>query len=135
MAVNWEEKILSSFKKFQGAFSMIALTKNKLIAFRDTYGFRPLVLGQLNGSYIVCSETCALDTVGAKFIRSVSLGEVVTIDEKGINVVGKLVPQKSFCLFEYVYLARPDSIFNKQLVHQVRQRSGEILAHESPIGG
>ncbi|MEK7109997.1 MAG: amidophosphoribosyltransferase [Patescibacteria group bacterium] len=132
---NWEEKIFSSFKKFQGAFSMIALTKNKLIAFRDTYGFRPLVLGQLNGSYIVCSETCALDTVGAKFVREVAPGEIVAIDEKGVYTVGKVPSsKKSFCLFEYVYLARPDSIFNKQLVHQVRQRSGEILSYESPVG-
>ena len=132
---NWEEKILSSFKKFKGAFSMVALTKNKLIVFRDTYGFRPLVLGKLNGSYIACSETCALDTVGATFIREVAPGEIITIDEKGICVVGKVgSSKKSFCIFEYVYLARPDSIFNRQLVHQVRQRSGEILAHESPIG-
>ena len=132
---NWEEKILNSFSKFMGAFSMIALTKNKLIAFRDTYGFRPLVLGKLNGSYIVCSETCALDTVGAKFIREIAPGEIIAIDEKGLTVVGKVrSTRKSFCLFEYVYLARPDSVFNKQLVHQVRQRSGEILAHESPIG-
>ena len=132
---NWEEKILTSFNKFQGAFSMIVLTKNKLIAFRDTYGFRPLVLGKLNESYIACSETCALDTVGAKFIREVAPGEIVVIDEKGIQTVGKVKStKKSFCLFEYVYLARPDSVFNKQLVHQVRQRSGEILAHESPVG-
>jgi amidophosphoribosyltransferase len=131
---NWEEKILSSFKKFQGAFSMVALTKNKLIAFRDTYGFRPLVLGQLNGSYIVCSETCALDTVGAKFIREIAPGEIIAIDEKGIHTVSKIKPaKKSFCLFEYVYLARPDSIFNKQLVHHVRERSGEILSYESPV--
>ena len=132
---NWEEKILSSFNKFQGAFSMISLTKNKLIAFRDTYGFRPLVLGQLNGSYIVCSETCALDTVGAKFIREVAPGEIIVIDEKGVHSFGKIQSDKKrFCLFEFVYLARPDSIFDKQLVHQVRQRSGEILAHESPVG-
>ncbi|MDO9028222.1 MAG: amidophosphoribosyltransferase [Candidatus Roizmanbacteria bacterium] len=132
---NWEEKILSSFKKFQGAFSMVALTKSKLIAFRDTYGFRPLVLGQLNGSYIVCSETCALDTVGAKLIREIAPGEIIVIDEKGIHTVSKIKPaKKSFCLFEYVYLARPDSIFNKQLVHHVRQRSGEILSYESPVG-
>ena len=131
---NWEEKILSSFKKFQGAFSMIILIKNKLIVFRDTYGFRPLVLGKLNGSYIVCSETCALDTVGAKFIREISPGEIVIIDEKGIHLSGKVKSsKKSFCLFEYVYLARPDSIFNKQLVHQVRQRSGELLSYESPV--
>lgn len=132
---NWEEKILSSFEKFKGAFSMVALTKNKLIVFRDTYGFRPLVIGRLNGSYIACSETCALDTVGAKYIRDVVPGEVIIIDNSGMRVVGKVKStKKSFCLFEYVYLARPDSIFNKQLVHQVRQRSGEILAYESPVG-
>ncbi|MBI5123577.1 amidophosphoribosyltransferase [Candidatus Roizmanbacteria bacterium] len=131
---NWEEKILSSFKKFQGAFSMVTLTKNKLIVFRDTYGFRPLVLGRLNGSYITCSETCALDTVGAKYIRDVEPGEVTVIDDSGVRVVGNVrSTKKSFCLFEYVYLARPDSILNKQLVHQVRQRSGELLAHESPV--
>lgn len=132
---NWEEKILSSFEKFQGAFSIVALTADKLIVFRDSYGFRPLVLGRLNGSYIVCSETCALDTVGAKYIRDVAPGEVIIIDETGMHTVGKIKSfKKSFCLFEYVYLARPDSIMNRQLVHQVRQRSGEILAHESPIG-
>ena len=131
---NWEEKILSSFEKFQGAFSMVALTKNKLIVFRDTYGFRPLVLGRLNGSYIACSETCALDTVGAKYIRDVEPGEVTVIDDSGVRVVGNVrSTKKSFCLFEYVYLARPDSILNKQLVHQVRQRSGELLAYESPV--
>lgn len=132
---NWEEKILSAFEKFQGAFSIIALTKNKLIAFRDTFGFRPLILGKLNSAYIVCSETCALDTVGAKFIREIAPGEIISVDEKGIQIIGKIKSsKKSFCLFEYIYLARPDSIFNKQLVHQVRQRSGEILAYESPIG-
>ena len=132
---NWEDKILSAFEKLQGAFSMVTLTKNKLIVFRDTYGFRPLVLGKLNGSYIACSETCALDTVGAKYIRDVLPGEVVVIDDKGIQVAGRIKSaKKSFCLFEYVYLARPDSVLNKQLVHQVRQRSGEILAHESPVG-
>jgi amidophosphoribosyltransferase len=132
---NWEEKILSSFNRFQGAFSIVALTKNKLFAFRDTYGFRPLVLGRLNGSYIVCSETCALDTTGAKYVRDVAPGEMIVIDSLGIRAIGKARSlKKSFCLFEYVYLARPDSIFNKQLVHQVRQRSGELLSHESPIG-
>src|SRR3990167_8246622 len=131
---NWEEKILSSFEKFQGAFSMVALTKNKLIVFRDTYGFRPLVIGKLNGAYVACSETCALDTVGAKYIRDVEPGEVTVIDDSGVRVVGNVrSTKKSFCLFEYVYLARPDSILNKQLVHQVRQRSGELLAHESPV--
>jgi amidophosphoribosyltransferase len=131
---SWEEKILSSFEKLQGAFSMVVLTKNKLIIFRDTYGFRPLVLGKINGSYVVCSETCALDTVGAKYIRDIEPGEVVAIDDSGMHVIGKVKSaKKSFCLFEYVYLARPDSILNKQLVHQVRQRSGELLTYESPV--
>lgn len=132
---NWEDKIFASFKQFQGAFSIVALTKKKLIVFRDTFGFRPLALGRLNGSYIVCSETCALDTIGAKYIRDVAPGEVTVIDDSGIRIVGKIKSiKKRFCLFEYVYLARPDSIVNKQLVHQARQRSGELLAYESPVG-
>ena len=87
---NWEEKFFLLSINFKAPFSMITLTKNKLIAFRDTFGFRPLVLGQLNDSYIVCSETCALDTVGAKFIREIAPGEIIVIDEKGIQVVGKV---------------------------------------------
>lgn len=132
---SWEEKILNSFDQFQGAFSMVALTKNKLIIFRDTYGFRPLVLGRLNGSFIAASETCALDTIGARYVRDVEPGEVIAIDEKGLHEVGRIKTKaKSFCLFEYVYIARPDSILNKQLVHQVRSRSGELLSYEAPVG-
>ena len=131
----WEEKILNSFEKLQGAFSMVALTKNKLLVFRDTFGFRPLVLGKLNGgAYVACSETCALDTIGARYVRDVAPGEVIIVDEKGFTVAGRVKSKrKSFCLFEYVYLARPDSIINKQLVHQVRQRSGELLSYEAPV--
>ena len=115
---------------------MVLMTKNKLIAFRDSYGFRPLVLGKLDGGYIVCSETCALDTVGAKYIRDVKPGEIISIDQNGISSVYKPNGQKrSLCLFEYIYLARPDSILNNELVHQVRQRSGEILSYEAPVAG
>lgn len=131
-----EQKIAHSIESFQGAYSMVLLAKNKLFAFRDPYGFRPLVLGKLNGGYVVCSETCALDTVGAKYIRDVKPGEVVSIDKKGITVVTKISSQKkAFCLFEYIYLARPDSMLNNQLVHQVRQRSGELLSYEAPVAG
>jgi len=131
-----EQKIAYSIRSFQGAYSMVLLAKNKLFAFRDPYGFRPLVLGKFNGGYVVCSETCALDTVGAKYIRDVKPGEVVSIDNKGITVVARISSQKkAFCLFEYIYLARPDSMLNKQLVHQVRQRSGEILSYEAPVAG
>lgn len=131
---SWEEKILMSLKKFNGAFSIVAMTKKKLFAFRDPYGFRPLMLGKLNGGYVVCSETCALDTTGARYIRDVKPGEVIAIDDEGLHeFYVKNEEKKSFCLFEYVYLARPDSIFNNELVHQVRQRSGELLAYEKPV--
>lgn len=129
-----EEKISHSFPQIIGAFSMVMLTEEKLIAFRDPHGFRPLVLGKLNGGYVVCSETCALDTVGAKYIRDVKMGEIISIDKRGIKTINTFSSKrKAFCLFEYVYLARPDSILNKKLVNEVRRRSGEILAHEEPV--
>ncbi|MFH0773578.1 MAG: amidophosphoribosyltransferase [bacterium] len=132
---SWEEKITNAMPQFSGAYSIVAMTKTKLFAFRDPNGFRPLVLGKLNGGYVVCSETCALDTTGARFIRNVKPGEVISIDQEGLHEMGKVKRgNKSFCIFEYVYFARPDSILNKELVHQVRQRSGELLAHEAPVG-
>lgn len=132
---SWEEKIINSLSRFVGAYSIVAMTKKKLFAFRDPYGFRPLALGELNGGFIVSSETCALDTTAARFIRDIKPGEVVSIDTKGLHEVGRIKGEKkSFCIFEYVYLARPDSILNKELVHQVRQRSGELLSHEALVG-
>lgn len=132
---SWEEKIINSIPKFEGAYSIVAMTKTKLFAFRDPYGFRPLVLGKLNGGFIVCSETCALDTTGAIYIRDIKPGEVISIDQTGLHKAGRIKEKKkTFCLFEYVYLARPDTILNKELVHQVRQRSGELLSYEAPVG-
>ena len=122
--------------KFEGAFSFVAATKTKLFAIRDAWGFRPLVLGKLDGNIVIASETCALDTLGATYIRDIKPGEVVSISEKGVETIGILSPKPMrFCLFEYVYLARPDSIFNGQLVHEVRGRSGELLAEEAPAKG
>lgn len=132
--LSWEEKILNSINNFKGAFSIVALSKDTLYAFRDPYGFRPLSIGKLNGGYVVCSETCALEIVGSKYIRDIHPGEVISIDRNGLRKVGQLNnKKKSFCIFEYVYLARPDSIFKQELVHQVRQRSGEILSYEAPV--
>ena len=132
---SWEDKIFKSMSRFEGAYSIVAMTKTKLLAFRDSYGFRPLALGKLNGGFVISSETCALDTIGADYIRDIKPGEVVSIDETGLHEMGKVKSdRKSFCLFEYVYLARPDSVLNNELVHQVRQRSGELLAHQAPIG-
>lgn len=133
---SWDEKIYNSISRFNGAFSIVAMTKTELFAFRDPFGFRPLVLGKLNGGYVVCSETCALDTIGAEYIRDIKPGEIVKIDNDGLHQIGIVKGEKkSFCLFEYVYFARPDSVFKHELVHQVRQRSGEILSYESPVAG
>ncbi len=129
-----EEKIINSLPNFIGAYSLIVLTKEKLFALRDPLGFKPLVLGRLNGGYVVCSETCALDTVGAKYIRDVKPGEIILIDNNGAKPIWQINSKKrSFCLFEYVYFARPDSIINREVVNDVRKRSGTILAYEAPV--
>lgn len=133
-ARSWEGKIADTLKHALGAYSIVACTKNELFAFRDPWGFRPLVIGIVDGNYVVASETCALDTIGAKYIRDVDLGEIIAINDKGVKTVAVLAKQsKKFCLFEYVYLARPDSTLNDVLVHNARQRSGKILAKESPV--
>lgn len=131
---SWGKKILAVMPYFEGAYSTVALSRDKLYAFRDPWGIRPLMLGKLNGSFVVASETCTFDTIGAKMIREISPGEVISIGKEGLEVEGK-VPQRSkkFCLFEYVYLARPDSIMNDVLVHFVRHRSGELLAFQAPV--
>ena len=131
---SWEEKMIAASQKFEGAFSFVAATKNKLFAIRDSWGFRPLAIGSLDGNIVLASETCALDTIGAHFIRDVKPGEIISIDDGKINTVGILPPKRlHFCLFEYVYLARPDSILNGSLVHEVRGKSGELLAKEAPV--
>lgn len=130
----WKDKIINATPKFQGAYSIIACSKKRLYAFRDPWGFRPLVIGKLNGYYAIASETCALDTIGAEFLREVKPGEIIQVDKNGLKVLGEIArPNLKFCLFEYVYLARPDSILNNVLVHSVRHKSGEILAEEAPV--
>ncbi|OGG13035.1 amidophosphoribosyltransferase [Candidatus Gottesmanbacteria bacterium RIFCSPHIGHO2_01_FULL_39_10] len=131
---SWGEKILSSLPLFDGAYSIVACTKEKLYAFRDPWGIRPLIIGKLGKSYVVSSESCAFDTIGADYIRDVELGEVIEIDDNGIKSIGT-IPKKErkFCLFEYVYLARPDSVLNNRLVHAARQKTGEMLALEAPV--
>lgn len=130
---HWEEKILNAAPEFIGAYTIVACSRDRLYAFRDPWGFRPLVLGNLRGNFVVASESCALDTIGATYIRDVLPGEVISIGHKNYKSVGMIGKKMmKFCLFEYVYLARPDSILNNVLVHQVRQKSGELLAHEAP---
>lgn len=122
-----EDAIISAMKRIRGAYSVVALTPDKLIAFRDPFGIRPLSIGHLNGSmYVVASETCAFNTIGADFVREVEPGEIVTIDHNGLTEQ-QAVPLegRALCVFEYVYFARPDSRMYNQSMHEVRRRMGQ----------
>ena len=128
-------RILDAVKKIEGAFSLVFLSRTKMFAMRDRFGFRPLSLGRLpNGGYIVASETCAFDLVGAEFVRDVEPGELLIFKEgrepKSIKV---FEPTPKHCIFEYVYFARPDSQVFGQSVYQTRKDMGKELAHISPI--
>lgn len=129
-----EEAVIKSAEKIEGAYSLILSSPNKLIALRDPYGFRPLCLGKLLDSYVVASESCALDSIGAKFLRDIKPGEMLVIDDKGLHSqIIKTAEKTSFCMFEYVYIARPDSVINGVSVHLARKKAGEILYKEHPV--
>lgn len=148
-----EDAILDVLPRLEGAFSIVVMTKDRVVAFRDPHGLRPLVLGALpprnapadaasghggGGNagevrYCVASESCAFDIIGATLLREVNPGEVVTLTEDGLHSrQGAHAERKSFCVFEYIYFARPDSRMNDQVLQVVRGRMGEILARESP---
>ena len=117
--------VLGALRKVQGAFSLVLMSEREIIAVRDPFGFRPLSLGKLDGAYIVSSETCALDLIHAEFIREIEPGEVVIINENGIRSEWPFDAEKSaFCMFEYVYFARPDSMIGNINVAKVRTRNG-----------
>ncbi len=128
------EKFIDAMRALEGAYSLVALTNKKLIGVRDPLGIRPLVLGDLDGSPILASETCALDIIGAKFVRDIENGEVVVITEDGIE---SLHPFPKFkprpCVFEYIYFARPDSIVGGRSVYDVRKKMGFQLACETSV--
>ncbi len=118
----------------EGAFSIAALTNKKLIGVRDPMGIRPLVLGKLGDAWVLASETCALDIIDADYIRDIEPGEMVIITEEGLQSLKPFGPQKSrFCIFEYIYFARPDSVLEGRSVYQARKRIGEELAMEKPV--
>jgi amidophosphoribosyltransferase len=106
--------------------------RDKLVAFRDPHGFRPLCIGEVEGGYAVSSETCGLDIIGARFLRDVEPGEVVVIDDEGLTSYRAETPRRALCVFEYVYFARPDSRFDGREVAGSRHRMGELLADEAP---
>jgi amidophosphoribosyltransferase len=129
------ERFIDALRSIEGAYAFVAMTNKKLVGARDPLGIRPLVLGDLNGSPILASETCALDIIGAKFVRDVENGEVVIIDETGIQSI-KPFPemQPRPCIFEYIYYARPDSVVGGRSVYEVRKNLGTQLGQESPVG-
>ncbi len=131
---HWEKRIAAFMRIAEGAYSLTLLTRNAVYAVRDPHGLRPLCLGKLeDGGYVAASESCALHTIGATFVREVEPGEIVRIDANGLTShVGHPPLRRSFCIFEYVYFARPDSLLENQVTHFVRQRMGRELASESP---
>jgi amidophosphoribosyltransferase len=128
-----EEALVESIAQLSGAFSLVMLTKNRLIAARDPHGFRPMALGKLGEAWIVCSETCALDLIGAAYVRDVLPGEMVIVSDGGLRSVKPFPPAPlSQCVFEHVYFARPDSYVFGRSVNEVRTELGRILAREAP---
>ncbi len=129
-----EEALALALEKFEGAYSLVVMSPKKVIAARDPMGFKPLCIGKLEGGYIFASETCALNSVGAEFIRDVKAGEIVGIVDNQLVVYreGSEHP-KGLCVFEYVYTARPDSVIEGCSVHRARKRAGELLAKAHPV--
>jgi amidophosphoribosyltransferase len=127
------EAVAGAMRRLEGAYSVTALAEGKLLAFRDPHGFRPLVLGRLSDGWVIASETCALDLIGADFEREVAPGELLIVDESGVESL-QAVDRASgaLCIFEFFYLARPDSRLEGVEVHGARVRMGELLAAEAP---
>jgi amidophosphoribosyltransferase len=128
------DRFIEALRTIEGAYSLVALTNKKLIGARDPLGIRPLVLGEIDGHYILASETCALDIIGARFVRDIANGEIVVISEEGVESLRPFPPRPARpCIFEYIYFARPDSIVHGKPVYTVRKAMGAELAHEAPV--
>ena len=129
-----EDRIVDALSRVRGAYSLLFLTRECLIAVRDPHGIRPLVLGKVRGGgHVICSESCALDLIEGEMIREVEPGEMIVVDGKGVRSTRPFLPaEPRFCIFEHVYFARPDSIFGGSSVYQVRKRLGRQLALECP---
>ncbi len=125
-----EDAVKKVYPLMTGAFSIVMMTKDTLVALRDSYGMRPLSLGTLSGGYVVASETCAIQTIGASFLREVNPGEMLVINENGLQSTQMAPPTPKHDIFEYVYFARPDSILAGKLVYEVRKNFGKQLAEE-----
>ena len=128
------DKIIDAIFQIQGGYALVMMTKNTLIGLRDPYGIRPLVIGKLKNSYVFASETCALDIIGAKFIREVENGEVVYVEDDELKSLKPFSPQKIRpCIFEYIYFSRPDSILSGKTAYEYRKNYGAQLAKEDDL--
>lgn len=130
----WVDRIKDAMKRLEGAYSLVLLTKDSLFGVRDPLGVRPLCIGRLDGGWVLASESCALDHIGAHFIREVEPGEVVVIDAAGMRgYKGKDAGRRGLCIFEYIYFARPDSVIHGRRLYVARQAMGARLAQEHPV--
>jgi len=128
------ERLIDALRQVEGAYSLVAMTREALIGVRDPLGVRPLVLGCIGDAHILASETCALDIIGADFVRDVEPGEIVIIDADGIRSIKPFAEAPSrFCIFEYIYFSRPDSMVESKNVYEVRKRIGAELARETHV--
>ncbi len=130
----WVDKIKYAMHRLQGAYSLVIMTNHNLFAVRGSLGVRPLCLGGIDSGWVVASESCALDHIGADFIREVEPGEIISISEKGLDSYQGEASRRALCIFEYIYFARPDSVINGRLLYPARQAMGEGLAEEYPVG-
>ena len=130
---DWVARIKHAMNRLQGAYSLTIMADQTLFGVRDPLGVRPLCLGGINGGWVIASETCALDHIGANFIREIEPGEIVTVNRSGVASHQASVARKALCIFEYIYFARPDSVINGRLLYQARQAMGAGLAEEYPV--
>jgi amidophosphoribosyltransferase len=130
---DWVSRIRYAMHRLQGAYSMTLMTKDRLFAVRDSLGIRPLCLGEIHGGWVVASETCALDHIGANFVREVEPGEILCIGPDGIESYKEPSSRHALCIFEYIYFARLDSTINGRLLYQARRAMGAGLADEHPV--
>jgi amidophosphoribosyltransferase len=130
-----DNHLVDVVRRIEGAFSLVIMTENELIGIRDPHGFRPLCLGKLDDGWVLSSETCALDLIHAKFVRDIEPGEIVVINREGVHSIQSTPEQtrRAFCMFEYVYFARPDSTINGRSVYKARVEMGRQLAREFPV--
>jgi amidophosphoribosyltransferase len=131
---NWQDRISFAMRRLRGAYSLVVLLQNSLMAIRDPLGVRPLCVGTLNDGWVVASESCALDNVGAQFIREIEPGEAINIDEDGLHTIYQHpIVNKAVCVFESIYFARTDSILDGNLVYKSRENMGKELAREHAV--